>query len=53
MIFQGFNRMAQSASTNFPDKPIRIVVGYGLGGGTKEGGDTKEQISDYSDAEII
>jgi tripartite-type tricarboxylate transporter receptor subunit TctC len=39
--------MAQSASTNFPDKPIRIVVGYGLGG------DTKEQISDYSDAEII
>ncbi|MEI6470093.1 MAG: tripartite tricarboxylate transporter substrate-binding protein, partial [Betaproteobacteria bacterium] len=26
--------MAQSASTNFPDKPIRIVVGYGPGGGT-------------------
>jgi hypothetical protein len=45
--------MAQSASTNFPDKPIRMVVGYGLGADTKEGGDTKEQISDYSDAEII
>jgi tripartite-type tricarboxylate transporter receptor subunit TctC len=34
MLFHGFNSMAQSASTNFPDKPIRIVVGYGPGGGT-------------------